>query len=187
MVTLTTSTPDAALNVGETTSITVSALITDAVSNDGLVSYDLDLFPLDMEGIHFVGTPTFDPAATVDSLGTFDPFTGGLLGIRGHYALPGKGVGTTVNLFTIQVFADAIGPNSVSAGLSVFPSGTGIPLKLNLSGNYADPSGPGPIPFTVDSSSAIVVLDITVPEPATALLGMLGISALLCRRRRSFV
>jgi len=185
-LTLTTSALQPALLVGDTTTITVSAVVTGGAADDGLTSYDLDLLPLDKSGIHFVGTAVQDVNALPISAGTPDAATGGLLGIYGYYDPVGVGIGTTVALFTVQVHVDAVGANSVAAGMSVYPNGAGVPFQLNISGDYVDSSSGHPQPFLVDSSAAIALLTVTpVPEPSTALLfaGLIGVATFNWRRR----
>jgi hypothetical protein len=185
-LTLKTTPLDSTLEVGESTTIIVSAQISDSASDDGLIDYDLDIFPLDKTGVHFSGLAILDPNATIISTGTFDPTTGGILGIRGHYTTTDKGIAAPVNLFSILLFADKVGLNSISTGLSVYPAGTGIPFTLNKSGIYEDPSFGDPVSFTVNSSLAVAPITVlpAVPEPATGLLGLVTLSSLLIRRRR---
>ena len=185
-LTFTTVAQQPTLHVGDTTTITVSAVVTGGTASDGITAYDLDLFPLNKSGIHFVGTAVLDMNAVSISPGTLDATSGGLLGITGLYDPVGKGIGSTVALFTVQVHADAVGANSVSAGLSVYPNGTGIPFQLNISGDYVDPSGGHPQTFAVGSSGAIASLSVTaVPEPSTALLfaGLFGAAIFTSHRR----
>ena len=176
-ITLTTSALQSTLGVGDSTTITVSAVVTGGAADDGITAYDLDLLPLNKSGIHFVGTAVQEGNDYAISGGTPDAATGGLLGITGLFFTTNKGIGAAAALFTVQVYADAAGVNSVSAGLSVQPSGTGIPFQLNVTGDYVAPGGGKTQTFTVDSSAAIAPLTVTaVPEPATALLcaGLLG-------------
>jgi hypothetical protein len=173
------------LLVGDSTTITVSAVVSNASANDGIVEFDLDLFPLIKSGIHFTSLATLDPHATLVSAGTSDSTTGGILGITGLYTPNGQGIGTPVNLFTVQLHADTAGANSVSAGLSVYPNGTGIPFQLNVSGDYVDPSSGTP-PFLVDSSGAIAHLSVSAaPEPSTALFCLSLLTPALLKRRRA--
>jgi hypothetical protein len=185
-LTLATSAPQQTLRVGDTTTITVSAVVTGGTANDGITAFDLDLFPLNKSGVHFVGNALLDANAVAISAGTPEAATGGLRGIAGLYDPTGKGIGSTVTLFTVQMHADAVGANSVSAGLSVYPNGTGVPFQLNITRDYVDPSSGHPQTFVVDSSAAVAPVTVTaVPEPATAMLwgGLWGAAVFISRRR----
>jgi hypothetical protein len=165
-LTLSTFVSEPALQVGQETTVSVRATITGGAANDGLTAFDLDLFPLDKSGIHFVGLATLDPTAVLLSAGTFEPASGGIRGISGVYNPVGVAIGAPVTLFTV---------------MSDFPNGVGIPFQLNVSGDYL----PSNSNFTVVTSGAVAPVHVgAVPEPASLMLSALG-AALLLRRGRS--
>jgi hypothetical protein len=170
------------LQVGQETTVAVRATITGGAANDGLTAFDLDLFPLDKSGMHFVGLASVDPAAVLLSAGTFEPASGGLRGISAVYNPVGVAIGSTVTLFTVKLHADGVGDNSVSTGLSVFPNGVGIPFQLNVSGDYAA----GNSNFTVLTGGAVAPVHIiAVPEPGSVGLGLAVAAASLLRRGKA--
>jgi hypothetical protein len=181
VVTLTTQGP-ASVQVGDTFTVTVSASVTGGTANQGVVSYDLDLFPSDKTHLQLVGVAALQPPDSELSSGTVDAGTGGLLGISGVFDAPGVGIGAPVALFTAQFKALASGPASVAAGLSVYPNGTGHPFELNELGDYVPP--PGASTFSVDTSHAIAAVNVTaVPEPSALAVALVAASVMWVRRR----
>jgi hypothetical protein len=182
LVTLTTQASQSSVNVGDTFTVTVSAQVANGAANDGLTAYDIDLFPTTSSQLQFVGAASQASGVSL-SAGTLDPGTGGLLGVSAVFDPPGIAVGSSVPLFTVTVKALTPGDATVAAGLSVYPNGTGVPLELNVSGDYS------PVPassnFAVDTSNAIAHVTVAVPEPSAALFVLPAIGLFLLRRRRA--
>jgi hypothetical protein len=170
------------VQVGEVFTVTVSASVTGGTADEGVVSYDLDLFPSDKTHLQLVGLAALQPPESELSSGTVDAGTGGLLGISGVFDAPGVGIGAPVTLFTAQFKALAAGPASVAAGLSVYPNGTGHPFELNVLGDYVPP--PGASTFSIDTSQAIAAVNVTaVPEPSALAVAFVAASMMWVRRR----
>lgn len=180
IVTLTTQTSSGTVNVGDTFTVTVSAQVSGGAANDGITDYDIDLFPSSKTSLQLLGVASQSTGISL-STGTADTGTGGLLGISAVFDAPGAAVGTTVPLFTVTARALAAGPASVSAGLSVYPNGLGVPFELNVSGDYTPAPAAGT--FTVDTSNAIAHVTVLAPEPSSALLLIAPLAWFLVRRR----
>ncbi|HVX86437.1 MAG TPA: cohesin domain-containing protein [Phycisphaerae bacterium] len=182
LVTLSAQSDKSSVNVGDTFTVTVSAQVANGALNDGLTAYNIDLYPTTSSQLQFLGAASQNSGISL-STGNSDPGTGGLLGVSAVFDAPGIAIGSTVPLFTVTVKALAPGATTVAAGLSVYPNGAGIPLELNVSGDYV--AAPGSGNFSVDTSNAIAHVSVAVPEPSAALFVLPAVGLFLLRRRRA--
>lgn len=173
-VAITLTTADTELLVGESTTITASALVIDPASaTDGIFTFDVDLIlsdPLLMQvDSGSVNRPDVDDLSFGGSDGT--PASFGLNAIAGGFPAFDAGVGTPQTLFTVTVTALATGSLTLSVGpdLDLF----GVDFLLNESSSY-----------TVNYANATQAITV-IPEPSTGVALLVGLVGGLIMRTRS--
>lgn len=171
-VAITLDTADTELLVGQSTTITASALVIDPASpTDGIFTFDVDLIlsdPLLMQvDSGSVNRPDVDDLSFGGSDGT--PVSFGLNAIAGGFPAFDAGVGTPQTLFTATVTALATGSLTLSVGpdLDLF----GVDFLLNESSSY-----------TVNYANATQAITI-IPEPSAGVALLVGLGGLIMRTR----
>lgn len=159
------------LVVGETAKLTVFGSVTSpAAADDGIFTFDLNLVLSNPTALSVVPGSVIRPG--VDDLlwggsnGTAKSW--GLEGVAGGYTETDLGIATPKVLFTVDLKANVSGGSTITVGPGVTVMGTDFVLNQTTS------------PSTDYSAATMVV---NTPEPATALLAIMGLALGLKRRR----
>ena len=167
------------LQIGQTTTVHVTASITNPTSgSDGIAAYDLNVNLLPSNVVHIVpGSLSFSGSPVALGGPTFPNSTdsnnpGGITGIAELYVSPDNlGIGSPFTLFSFQIMADKSGVASV--GIS---SGA----QTGLGDVFALVQGDS---LNTDFTNAIANVQVaSVPEPASCLLLADGLLCFSLRR-----
>lgn len=119
----------AVIEVGQTTSLVVKALVQNPTGpNDGIFTFDLDLIIANIlaaqpptVAVDSLVRPGVNDALFGGSDGTADP--SGLLAIHGGYLSTDVGIGMPATVLTVQLRGIAVGTSTITPGPSIVPYG----------------------------------------------------------------
>ena len=142
---------DPGLQLGESTTVTVSALVSPGSSTDGIFAFDLDLILSEPSVLSVVpgsvNRPDVD-ARLAGSDGTSQPW--GINGIAGGYWEMDRGTAAPQVLFTAELHDDAVGSSTMYIGPDTDIMGYDFVLY--------ETTGP-----SVDYSGALLTFDVLLP------------------------
>lgn len=171
------------LNIGQTTTATVKALVSNPAVEDGIFSFDTDFLVADRSILQVVAGSVVRPDASFGSDGSLvnGPGVGQTLeGVAGAYDDVGRGIGSPQILFTLQLMAMGAGSTTVNVGPSTDFFGFDFLLYSTDTGGIGEAAFP-PVPVSYPNGQTIRVNQggggSPVPEPQVAMLSLLGLAA----------